>query len=170
MISPLSDRIVFCYGKYQQLFCQYPHVEFHQGLPDIDDFDGTKVVLLIIDDLMHETEERVANTFTKGSDHRNIGVVYIAQNLFPNNKFARTMSLNAHYMIMFKNQRDATQFANLARQMYPKTSEFATEAYKDATSAPYSYLLVDLPPEQDDDLRLRANIFPGQTHYVYVSK
>jgi len=74
MISPTPDRIVYCYGKYQQLFCQYAHVEYHQGLPDIDDFDGTKVVLLIIDHIMHETDERVAN--------RNIGVVYIAQNLF----------------------------------------------------------------------------------------
>jgi len=171
LISPPPDRIVYCYGEYQQLFCQYPHVEFHQGLSDIDDFDSTKVVLVIIDDLMHETDERVANTFTKGSHHRNISVVYIAQNLFPNNKFAGTMSLIAQYMTLFKIPRDATQFANLARQMYPKTSQFAIEAYKDATSAPYSYLLVDLPPDrQEDDLRLRANIFPGQTHYVYVSK
>jgi len=30
------------------------------------------------------------------------------------------------------------------------------------------YLLVDRP-EQDEDLRLRTNIFPGETHYVYTS-
>ena len=85
------------------------------------------------------------------------------QNLFPKNKFARTMSLNAHYMILFKNPRDATQFASLARQMYPKTLQFAVEAIKDATREPYSYLLVDLRPEQDEDLRLQTNIFPGET-------
>ena len=51
--------------------------------------------------------------------------------------------------------------------MYPKRSQFAVEAYKDAT---YSYLLIDLRPEQDDDLRLRTNIFTGETHYVYVAK
>jgi len=84
-----------------------------------------QVVLLIIDDLMLETDERVANIYTKGLHHKNISVVYIAQNLCPNNKFARTMSLNAHYMILFKNPRDTTQFANLACQMYPKTSHFA---------------------------------------------
>jgi len=112
----------------------------------------------------------VANLFTKGSHHRNVSVMFLAQNLFPKNKFARTMSLNAHYMILFKNPRDASQFANLARQMYPKRSQFAVEAYKDATREPYSYLLVDLRPEQDDDLRLRTNIFPGETHYVYVAK
>jgi len=53
------------------------------------------------------------------------------------------MSLNAHHMILFKNPRDISQFANLARQMYPKTSQFAVEAYRDATREPYSYLLVD---------------------------
>jgi len=80
------------------------------------------------------------------------------------------MSLNAHYMVLFKNPRNGAQLANLARQMYPKTSRFAVEAYKDAIREPYSYLLVDLRPEQDDDLRLRTNIFPGQTHYVYTAK
>ena len=143
---------------------------FHHGLPDIDDFDGREPTLLVIDDLMQESNESVANLFTKGSHHRNISVVFLAQNLFPKNKFARTMSLNAHYMILFKNPRDASQFANLARQMYPKSSQFAVEAYKDATREPYSYLLIDLRPEQDEDLRLRTNIFPRETHYVYVSK
>jgi len=170
MIDPPPTRRVYCYGEYQQLFCQYPRVMFHQGLPDLSDFDGKEPVLLVIDDLMQETDETVSNLFTKGSHHRNVSVVYLALNLFPKNKFARTMSLNAHYMVLFKNPRDATQFANLARQMYPNRSQFAVEAYKDATRKPYSYLLVDLRPEQGEDLRLRTNIFPGETNYVYVAK
>ena len=80
------------------------------------------------------------------------------------------MSLNAHYMVLFNNPRDVSQFANLARQMYPKSSQFAVEAYRDATREPYSYLLVDLRPEQDEELQLRTNIFPGETHYVYVPR
>ena len=71
-------------------------------------------------------------------------------------------------MVLFKNPRDVSQFANLARQMYPKTSQFAVETYRDATREPYSYLLVDLRPEQDEELRLTTNIFPGETHCVYV--
>jgi len=119
---------------------------------------------------MQETNETIVNLFTKGSHHRNVSIMYLAQNLFPKNKFARTISLNAHYMILFKNPRDVSQFANLARQMYPRKWQFAVEAYRDATQLPYSYLLVDLRPEQDDDLRLRTNIFPGETQYVYVEK
>jgi len=114
MINPPPARIIYCYGEYQQLFCQYPRVVFYQGLPDLSEFDGKEPVLLIIDDLMQETET-MSKLYTKGSHHRNVSVVYLAQNLFPKNKFARTMSLNAHYMVLFKNPRDATQFANLAR-------------------------------------------------------
>ena len=80
---------------------------------------------MIIDDLVQETNETVANKFTKGSHHGNISVVFLAQNLFPKNKFARTMSLNAHCMVLFKNPRDVSQFANLAKQMYPKSSQLA---------------------------------------------
>ena len=72
------------------------------------------------------------------------------------------MSLNAHYMVLFKNPRNVSQFANLARQMYPKTSQFAVDAYRDETREPYSYLLIDLRPEQDEEMRLRTNIFPGE--------
>ena len=54
--------------------------------------------------------------------------------------------------------------------MYPNKSAFAVEEYKDATKKPYSYLLVDLRPEQDEDLRLRTNVFPDETGYVYVPK
>jgi len=83
MIDLQPNKIVCCYGEYQQLFCQYPEVIFHQGLPDLNDFDGSDPVLLIIDDVMQETNETAANLFTIGSHHRNMSVVYLAQNLFP---------------------------------------------------------------------------------------
>ena len=78
------------------------------------------------------------------------------------------MSLNSHYIVLFKNARDATQVANLARQMYPGKVHF--EEFKNATSALYGYLLIDLKQETDDKLRLRTRIFPGDVQYVYVRK
>ena len=65
LISPPPTKTVYFYGEYQQLFKQYPHIEFHQGLPNIEDFDGREPTLVIIDDLMQETNETVANMFTK---------------------------------------------------------------------------------------------------------
>ena len=87
---------------------------------------------------MSETNQLVANIFTKISHHRNISVLYLTQNLFDKNRFARTISLNAHYYVLFKNPRDAIEFAMLARQIHPNDSRFAVEAYRDATSLPYT--------------------------------
>lgn len=168
MIEPPPKEIVYCYGEHQKLFNNYSHVKFHKGLPNIQDFDGRRPVLLIIDDLMQEADEGVANLFTKGSHHRNVSVMLLTQNLFPKNKFARTISLNSHYLVLFKNPRDASQIGVLARQMHPHRSAYVVESFKDATSQPHSYLLIDLRPEQIDLLRLRSNIFPGEQHSVYV--
>ena len=80
------------------------------------------------------------------------------------------MSLNSHYIVLFKNVRDATQVGNLARQMYPGKGALMIEAFKNATSASYSYLLIDLKQETDDKLRLKTGIFPGDMQYVYLRK
>ena len=170
-IAPPPERIVYCsycYSVYQPLFDQYPNVEFVEGLPDLNMFDGVKRTLLIIDDLMQETNETVSKLFTRVSHHKNVSVVYLTQNLFNNNKHNRTISLNAHYMILFKNVRDATQVHCLARQMFPKNSEAMMQGYKDATGKPYGYLLVDLTQSMDDRYRLRKKIFPGKTGEVFV--
>ena len=172
MIEPSPNRICYCYGEYQPIFNNYPQVTFHEGLPELGDevFDGRQPTLMIVDDLMAETNQLVANIFTKISHHRNISVLYLTENVFDKNKYARTISLNAHYLVLFKNVRDGTQFATLSRQMYPHSSKFAIEAYADSTSVPYGYLLVDLKPDQDERCRLRTNIFPGERQYAYVKK
>jgi hypothetical protein len=81
------------------------------------------------------------------------------------------MSLNSHYIVMFKNPRDAHQISILGRQMHPGKSRFLVEAFKDATAKPYGYLLIDLKPDTDEKYRIRTNIFPDDArHYVYVAK
>jgi len=125
--------------------------------------------MLIIDDLMSKTNQLMADIFTKISHHRDISVVYMTQNVFNKIKYARTINLNVHYLLLFKNPRDANQFAMLSRQMYPESWRFAVEAYRDATGNPFSYLLVDLRPDLEDErCRLRTNIFPGENQYVDV--
>jgi len=167
-ITPPPERIVYCYSVNQPLFDQFPEAEFVEGLPELNTFDGVKRTLLIIDDLMQETNETVSKLFTRVSHHKNVSVVYLTQNLFNNNKHNRTISLNAHYMILFKNVRDATQVHCLARQMFPKNSEAMMQGYKDATGKPYGYLLVDLTQSMDDRYRLRTKIFPGEIGEVFV--
>jgi hypothetical protein len=171
MITPPPEKIVYCYGEFQSMFAEYPTVEFQEGLPSVDQFDGRQRVLLIVDDLMNEADQNVCNLFTKLSHHRNVSVVFITQNLFHKNKFVRTMNLNTHYIVMFKNPRDASQVAILARQMYPGKSQFVVEAYEDATKEPHGYLLIDLRPDTDDRYRIRTKIFPDDLRqYAYLPK
>ncbi len=170
LIAPPPEKIIYCYGEYQEIFNDYPHVTFIEGLPDISLFDGKQRTLVILDDLMTETNDSVSNIFTKVSHHRNVSVVYLSQNLFYKSKQNRTMSLNAHYMVLFKNPRDAVQVATLARQMYPGRSKFLAEAFRDATDKAYGYLLIDLKPDTEEKYRIRTNIFPGERQYVYIPK
>ena len=80
MMTPKPDRILWCYGEYQTLYGTVEGIEFQQGLPDLDNLDPREKHLIILEDLMDETDQRVASLFTKKSHHRNISVMYIAQN------------------------------------------------------------------------------------------
>ena len=169
-IFPPPERIVWCYGEYQKAFSDRSgDVEFVEGLPDSSLLDGRRT-LLIIDDLMSETDSRVTNLFTKGSHHKNASVIYISQNLFHKGKENRNISLNSHYLILFKNPRDAAQIVHLGRQIFPDRIKYFREAFADATSRPYGYLLIDLKPTTPDELRLRTNVFPPEMTIVYVYK
>ena len=119
---------------------------------------------------MTSTDDRVVDMFKKISHLSNLSVAYHTQNIFYNNKQSRTLSLNSHYLVLFKNARDALQVANLARQMYPGKSASMVEAFKNATCIPYGYVLSDLKQETDDKLKLRTGRFPGDDLFVYVKK
>jgi hypothetical protein len=119
---------------------------------------------------MGDVDSRVADLFTKTSHHRNLSVICLLQNFFHKNPHIRTITLNTHYAVLFKNPRDTGQFSVLARQMYGSKWKFAAEAFDDATRDPHTYLLVDLHPETPDNYRLRARIFPGEQTFVYVQK
>ena len=84
----------------------------------------------------------------------------LINNLFPKNKQSRTTSMNSQYMVVFKIPRDASHMSYLARQMYPGHVKFVQEAFKDAATVPYGFLLVALKQETPEDLRLRTTIFP----------
>ena len=169
MFDVTFHSIVWCYGEYQNFYeelRQQHNVQFHEGLPSMSSFDGKHPTLLIIDDLMQEAGDSVANLFTKGSHHRNISVIFITQNLFHQGKKSRDISLNAHYLVCFKNPRDKTQIHHLARQLFPEKPKFVQEAFTDATLIPHGYLLIDLKQSTPDNVRLRSLLFPDDSATV----
>ncbi|GFU83866.1 uncharacterized protein TNCV_3851881 [Trichonephila clavipes] len=114
--------------------------------------------LIVIDDLMGElgNDPQLTKLFVKFSHHRNLSIIFVVQNIFHKGKEIREISLNAHYLVLFKNRRDQSQITHLGRQLYPRKVKFFQECYADATSKPYGYLLIDLKPETDESLRVRT--------------
>ena len=141
------EKITWCYGEWQPFYSTLStirsNLECVEGLPDVLSFDSKNRNLVVIDDLMSETDERVTKLFTKKSHHCNTSVIYLVQNLFPKGKESRTFSINAQYMALFKNPRDNTQVVNLAKHMYPGRVKYMQDAFRDATSLPHGYLFVD---------------------------
>ena len=168
MINFPPEKIYWHYAAWQTQFESIPNVEFIEGLSNIKNVDKTKRTLIIIDDLMNETNRSVTNLFTKGSHRYNCSVIYIVQNLFNQNKENRTISLNSHYIVVFKNPRDVSQIVHLAKQSYPSRPKVVQEAFLDVTSKPFGYLLFDFTQKIQDSYRLRTQIFPDETNFVYT--
>ena len=169
------DRVILYYGEWQSGYRNLgKDIEFREGLPQNTDWaNDPRPKLIIIDDLMRESSSggAIVNLFTKGSHHNNLSVIFITQNIFHQGKGQRDISLNAQYIVIFRNLRDRAQIRHLARQVYPENPRFLEEAYWDATSQPYGYLLLDLKQDTPDNCRFRTCIFPEDEYqYVYVPR
>lgn len=170
MCDVVFAEIIWCYDERQPWFDSFPYAVFQEGLPQLQFTDGAPR-LVIIDDLMRESDDSVVDLFTKKSHHRNLSVFYLTQNFFHQSKGQRDISLNTHYIIFFKNPRDKTQITHLAKQIYPENVKFIREIYNDATAEPFQYLLIDLKQSTPDEYRFRSRLFPkDQRHYVYVPR
>ena len=122
---------------------------------------------MVIDDQMADAgnDNRIVNLFTRGSHHRNLSVIYIVQNLFHQGKGSRSISLNSHYLVLFKNPRDKLQILTLAKQMYPRNTDSFINHYEEAVQRPFGYLLVDLKTTTPDNCRLRKNVLPDEERF-----
>ena len=89
-------------------------------------------------------------------------MILITQNLFQEGRNFRDISLNAIYLVLFKNVRDKRQFSYLANQVLAEDSSGLFKAYLDATKRPNGYLLLDLTQDSEDRYRFRTNVFPRE--------
>ena len=167
LVTPPVEKIFYHYSEWQPLFekmqTEYG-VEFREGLPEKEDITSDRGeprphTLLILDDLMSSSNQKVvADIFTKYSHHWNVSVIYITQNLFQKSSEFRTMSLNAHYMVVFKNPRDMGQIGSLSRQVFPSKGMALSNIFSHELKRPHSYLLLDFKQSTPDDLRVRSSL------------
>ena len=83
------------------------------------------------------------------------------QNLFPQGKGSRSISLNSHYLVL--------QVLTLAKQMYPRHTDFFINHYEQAVQRHFGYLLVDLRTTTQDNCRLRTNVLPSEERFDNVA-
>jgi hypothetical protein len=170
MFEPKINDILYCYGQYGKHITELQNldVKVHSGIPPDTLLDQlNKPFLLVLDDLIDSIEQKsLSSFFTRRNHHENFGVIVVTQNLF-----AKTLMVarnNSSYVILTRSPNALLQIRNFGVQIFPGKSQlnYFLDAYKDATSVPYGYLLVDLHPSTDSFLRLRTNIFPDDEEYT----
>ena len=68
-------------------------------------------------------------------------------------------------MVLFKNPRDKLQILTLAKQMYPKQTDWFLKQYEEAVRRPFGYLFLDQKPSTEDNCRLRTNVLPSEEKF-----
>ena len=146
-----------------------------KGLPSIDECKKWAYmkshIVVVFDDLMTElsNDKEMVKVVTVYSHHMNITMLVLLHNIFPPK--LRTISLNTHYVVLFKNKRDTLQVETFARRVMPDKIKYFFSCYKKAVAMLYGYLFVDLHPHSDEKYELRTRIFPNETPtIVYVYK
>lgn len=171
--SPICE-VIYCAPKnsYPDTSGCKVTIRYLDWVPDEQMFADKKPRLIIIDDMMRESNEHIIDMFTKHSHHLGLSVIFVTQNIFHKGKGIRDISLNSHYIVAYKSPRDRGQFSTLARQICPQNIKFANEVFDDATKEPYGYLVMDLTQTTPDHLRFRTHIFPNDNppYIVYVPK
>ena len=162
--------VLWCYGEETSDLSKpiSPSITLQtvNGVPSKEQMKGHNVV--VIDDLMVEAtnDKRLVNIFTKECHHMNISCFFLTQNLFDRSPVSRTVSLNANYFLILKNNRDKQQIRVFARQVSHGDSQQFLEAYADATKNPFGYLLLDLKPDTPDHLRIRSRITSAEVKHL----
>ena len=151
LVHPMPKNIYYMYNIEQNFMKTWNESEtqpitFIKGL-DFDKMDTTEPSLLVVDDLILSDNTEMASCFILGSHHRSISTFYITQNLFPNCPLFRMMSQNAHYFVLFNNQRHFRQINTLARQMFCGNDLKRVEnAYKRTSQQDRGFIVLSLAP------------------------
>jgi len=172
-------QIKYYYGidqpLYEEMRTTIPNISFQLGLPsqeDLEEFtDPSYHTLIIIDDLMESVKcsSIVEDIFTKISHHRYCSCFLLLQNLYVQGKCMRTINLNAKYITVFRNPRDAFQLQILGRQLFPTRPNALLESFEDCLeNDKFAYLTIDLTPHTPHNHRMRTRIFPSESTIVYA--
>ena len=174
MFEEHPTLIIYCYNNWQPIYNEMTkinnNIQFTDQIPTEKEIKQEsshhKHILLICDDKMTTlmTDPFMSHLFTTSSHHYNCSTVLILQNVNCLGKNKSTLSKNCHYSVLMRSPRDYYSIRTLGMQL----GDFKrlTEAYKDATTSKWGYLLCDTHPQSDPLYRYRTNIFPDDEALV----
>ena len=182
MIDKMPKNILYFYNQHQPIFSRFDRenivTEWINALPTVSllqektaEFADGEGSIVIIDDFMQELNADVLTLFSVLCHANRISVFLLSQNIFPKNPKFRDISVNATYIVVFKNPRDSAQIMSFARQFAPGRVNSVIDAFRASTQFGYSYMLFDLHQKSDEAIRMRSHIFPHEWPIrVYVPR
>jgi hypothetical protein len=177
-----KQNVIYFYKQWQQayeLFSSKNIVkEWVNKLPTTEDVKEKTLMykddggsILIIDDFATKLDTEIVELFTVLCHHTNSVVFLMTQNIFSKNPAARDISLNATYVILFKNPRDSSQIVHFAKQFAPGKTKGLVAAFNQATDPHFSYMLFDCHQTTPKQIRVRSRILPQEAPMeVWVAK
>ena len=163
------DNLYYCYGIYtdnvRRIVETYPAATVIEHIPrNLDQpheiFNRNERNVIIFDDLGSETQS--SSTFTnfmsRGSHHSNVCMLSLEHHLFSDEKERKKQTNHWHCIILFRNKRSVHQIGTLARQTSIANPQLVQWAYRDATSKPYGYLVMDFRNDTPEEMRLLTNV------------
>ena len=157
------DKIYFFYQHSQPLYDdmqkEIENLQFLRGVifEIIDSLknNGTKYVLIFHDSCEEICSSTAFVDITTAGKNRGVSTIYIEHNLFHQSKLGRDLELQNTHIVLFKSSRDVMQVTTLNTQL--GLGSELVDWYRDATSAPFVHLLIDLSRRTEDRLRYCTN-------------
>ena len=159
IFQPKFDKIYFFYQHSQPLYVvlqkEIENLECVRGVnfEFIDSLKNNSTKYLLISD---NSCQEICNSkafvdIATAQRHRALSTIYIKHNLFHQSKLRRDVELQKSHIVLFNYPRDVMQVTTFSAQL--GLGSEPVDWYKDATSAPFGHLLIDLSPCTDDRLR-----------------
>ena len=149
-------------------------IHFQEGLPmrqEIDNMYDKHFHIIVLDDLMEKIVKSadMQELFTKYCHHKNITAIMVSWNAFQKGPNAHTISLNTHIYILFANKRDESEVSIFAHQLFhsKRKKKCFLNVYDEHMKNPFAYLAIDCTPQFSPEMKVCANIFPGEVTYTF---
>ena len=133
--------------------------------------EGRKHGLFVVDDKVTEVanKEFFTDLLTRMAHHHRLTNCILVQDPSLTGKMKSVLTKNFHVNILLRSPRDRNYLRSLGIML--NDYKCILEAYDDACSEQYGYLVLDLHPKADSALKYRTKIFPDDEYgVIYQNK